>query len=251
MNPVKKEKAEEVFKKILIGLAKMRKNEINLPKIIISPPFIYFDLFTQIIKKKKIKFIRIFSQNVFWRENGSFTGEISPLMLKNLAVSGSIIGHSERRDIFGETDGIVNKKTQAVIKEGLTAVVCIGEKKSDRKKGIAFNVLENQLKNSLKGIGKDKLNQLIIAYEPVWAIGKKNACPPEEVIKSVHLIRTIIKKIYGGRSSEKIKVLYGGSLNKGNIDLYVKEKEIDGALIGRASLSANDFLEIIKRSAFK
>jgi triosephosphate isomerase len=184
------------------------------------------------------------AQNVYFEDKGAFTGEISVAMLKDLGVEYVIIGHSERRKYFGETDESVNKKIKKVKEAGLKIIFCIGETAEERDAGKKNEVLERQIKRGLEGI--DNLENINIAYEPVWAIGTGNNCGVEETKTSIDFIRTIISTVDQSTVLKKMRVLYGGSVKSENSGAYIKEAGASGLLVGGASLNAEEFVKIVK-----
>jgi len=215
-NPITQKDAKKLF------------NAFKKQDVVICPPFIYLDLGN----KKGVKY-KLGGQNCHWEQSGAFTGEISPKMLKDLDCKYVIVGHSERRNYFKETDETINKKLKIALKIGLIPIFCIGEKKGQRAEMIVFE----QLSKGLKGIAKKELKKIIIAYEPVWAIGTGNFCSPDKANK----IREFIK------SNFKNKILYGGSVNSKISNEYLKIG-FDGFLVGGASLNVKEFLKIIKNA---
>ncbi|MCS7179867.1 MAG: triose-phosphate isomerase [bacterium] len=208
--------------------------------VLICPPFTSLYPISQIIKNSKLK---LGAQNVYFENEGAFTGEISPIMLKDIGVEYVICGHSERRNIFGETDEIINKKVKKVVETGMKAILCVGEKLEEREKGETFKVVESQVKKCLEGF--DKIEEIVIAYEPVWAIGTGKTAQPHQA-EEVHIfIRELISKIYNKDIAENLIILYGGSVKPENIDQLMKEKNIDGVLVGGACLKIDSFLRII------
>jgi len=208
--------------------------------ILICPPFTSLYPVSQIIKNSSVK---LGAQNVYFENEGAFTGEISPFMLKDIGVEYVICGHSERRNIFGETDEIINKKVKKVTENGMRPILCVGEKLEEREKGQTFEVVENQIRNCLSNF-KD-IEKLVIAYEPVWAIGTGKTALPQQA-EEVHIfIRELIGKMYNNEIAENLIILYGGSVKPENIDQLMKEKDIDGVLVGGACLKIDSFLRII------
>jgi triosephosphate isomerase len=208
--------------------------------ILICPPFTSLYPVSQIIKNSSVK---LGAQNVYFENEGAFTGEISPFMLKDIGVEYVICGHSERRNIFGETDEIINKKVKKVTENGMHPILCVGEKLEEREKGQTFEVVENQIRNCLSNF-KD-IEKLVIAYEPVWAIGTGKTALPQQA-EEVHIfIRELIGKMYNSEIAENLIILYGGSVKPENIDQLMKEKDIDGVLVGGACLKIDSFLRII------
>lgn len=186
---------------------------------------------------------------MFWEEEGAFTGEVSPKMLKSLGCRYVIIGHSERREYFGETNESVNKKVKSALKHGLFPIMCVGEKLEEREAGKTFDIVRDHVEKGLSNIGEKEVMDIVIAYEPVWAIGTgRNATPgqAEEVHK---FIRALLEEKYGKKVSESLRIQYGGSVKPANIESLMKEKDIDGALVGGASLKAEDFVDIVKKSS--
>ncbi|MCM8784991.1 MAG: triose-phosphate isomerase [Candidatus Omnitrophica bacterium] len=208
--------------------------------VLICPPFTSLYPVSEILRNSSIK---LGAQNVFFEDVGPYTGEISPFMLKDIGVEYVICGHSERRNIFGETDEIINKKVKRVVETGMKAILCVGEKLEQRENGETFKVVENQIKKSLEKI--DNIENVVIAYEPVWAIGTGKTALPEQA-EEVHIfIRELISKIYNKDIAENLIIIYGGSVKPENIDQLMKEKDIDGVLVGGACLQIDSFLRII------
>ncbi len=208
--------------------------------IIIAPPFTSLSDAAGMLRDSNIY---LAAQDVFYEDKGAFTGEVSPLMLKDIGCSHVIIGHSERRQFFGETDETVNKKITAAKRHDLEVILCIGESLSERKSGETFNVLERQLSEGLKGID---ISSITIAYEPVWAIGTGKTATPEQANDAHRFIRQCIRNIYGDNASMQTRILYGGSVTPENISGLMKMPEIDGALVGGASLRPEGFAGIVR-----
>jgi triosephosphate isomerase (TIM) len=190
--------------------------------------------------------VRIAAQNcAVQNEFGAHTGEISPAMLKDVGCSHVIIGHSERRQFYGETDQSVNKKTMATLAAGLTAIVCVGEMLDDREGGNADSVVKNQLVNSLEGLTVSDMERIIIAYEPVWAIGTGKTATPEQAQEMHRHIRRTVAETHGKDVAEAMGILYGGSVKPDNIKELMSQGDVDGALVGGASLDAESFARIV------
>ncbi|SMP38912.1 triose-phosphate isomerase [Anoxynatronum buryatiense] len=189
--------------------------------------------------------IRLGAQNMHWEDAGAFTGEVSAAMLKEAGVHYVILGHSERRQLFGETDEMINKKTKKALEKQLVPIVCIGETLEERETDKTFEVLTQQLKKDLDGLTEEAVAELVIAYEPVWAIGTGRTATPEQANEAVGFIRSQLEQAYGDDISEKIRILYGGSVKADNATEIMNCEEIDGALVGGASLKAEEFLGII------
>ena len=211
-------------------------------EVVLVPPFTALYAVRELISGAKVK---LGSQDIFWEDKGPYTGEISPAMLIDVGCSYVIVGHSERREYFGETNTSVNKKILASIRNGLFPILCIGESLGDREKGKTFNVLEKELIDGLMGLSPDEFNKVIIAYEPIWAIGTGKTANPEEANESHRFIRKWIKDRFGKESSEALRIMYGGSVTPDNIDSLMAQEEIDGALVGGASLKAEGFARVV------
>ena len=189
--------------------------------------------------------IKIGAENVHFEEKGAFTGEISASMLKECGIEYVIVGHSERRQYFGETDTTVNLRTKAAINAGMKVLLCLGEVKDERLNGITNEVVSMQTKLALKDITEEQLAQVIIAYEPVWAIGTGLTATPEQADETCGVIRETVRGLYGDDAAEKIIIQYGGSMNAGNAKELLAKENVDGGLIGGASLKAKDFSIIV------
>ncbi len=208
--------------------------------ILICPPFLYVDRLAKAFAGSKVN---VGAENLFWEDEGAFTGEVSAPMIRSVGASHVIIGHSERRQYFGETDETVNKRTKAALKHGLTPVVCVGETLDEREASRTFEVIEAQVRGGLKDI--NAAGEILIAYEPVWAIGTGKTATPE-MAQEVHaLIRTILKEMFGD-GGDLIRILYGGSVKPDNVDDLMAQADIDGALVGGASLDVKSFERIVK-----
>lgn len=232
--PYEAQQFANVLVSVLVGF--------NSFDIYIAPTFTALDRVREIISSSNIK---LAAQNMYYEDSGAFTGEISPKMLKELNVSAVIIGHSERRKIFGESDELINKKIKKAISEGLTPIFCIGETLEERQKGLTFCVLEKQVREGLYGISKEDVSKVIIAYEPVWAIGTGVVATPQQAQEAHEFVRKLLAQMYDEQTAQQITILYGGSVTPENwFGLFVK-KDIDGALVGGASLKES-FIELAK-----
>jgi|UniRef100_A0A7C4VW96 triosephosphate isomerase len=210
--------------------------------IYIAPVFVALDRVREVVSSSNIK---LAAQNMYYEDSGAFTGEVSPKMLKELGVQAVIIGHSERRRIFGETDELINKKIKKALAEGLTPIFCIGETLEERQKGLTFCVLEKQVREGLYGIDAEEVKRVVIAYEPVWAIGTGVVATPEQAQEAHEFVRSLLAKIYSDEVAQSVTILYGGSVTPENFfGLFVKP-DIDGALVGGASLKES-FVELAK-----
>lgn len=210
---------------------------------VICPPFISLCTLKEYIKTTSIK---MGAQNMYFQEKGAFTGEISPLMLNDI-VDFVILGHSERRQYFYETDDLINKKIKSAIEHNLVPIFCIGENQEEKSSGVTDNVLARQLTIGLKDIAP--LSSMVIAYEPVWAIGTGNAATGKDANSTIRTIRGMIGKLWDIETANDIRILYGGSVASSNISEFMVELDIDGALIGGAGLKADEFVSIVRQSA--
>ncbi|HJN03229.1 MAG: triose-phosphate isomerase [Nitrospinae bacterium] len=218
-------------------------------EIVLAPPFTALHAVNAYLSKDDSGQINNFflaAQDVFWEEKGAYTGEVSPEMLANTGCYYVIIGHSERRQFFHETNKTVNKKIKASLKANLQCIVCIGETLEQRENGNTFSIIESQIKEGFANISSEELDKCIIAYEPVWAIGTGKTATPEQAEEIHQFIRKKIEEIFNKFSSEKMKILYGGSVNPGNVEGLLSKEDIDGALVGGASLKAESFNKIIQ-----
>jgi len=195
--------------------------------------------------KRQGENLRIGAQNVHYEDSGAFTGELSPIALREIGVSYCLIGHSERRSYYNETDEAVNKKIHAALKYNLKPIVCVGEVLSERENGETLQVVDRQVKIALKGLAVDQLEGITIAYEPVWAIGTGKTATPGMANETCGDIRGIIANLYSKNIADSVRILYGGSVNPNNIKDLMNEEHIDGALIGGASLIEKAYLEMV------
>ena len=212
-------------------------------EIVVCPP--YTDLHAA-VEATTGSNVAIGAQDMYWKEEGAFTGEISAGMLLAAGCSHVIIGHSERRQYFGETDDTVNLKLKAALEAGLTPIVCVGEVLEEREAGLTEDVLRRQCLRAFHAISAKKASRLVVAYEPVWAIGTGKTATPQLAAEAHSLIRTEAAKAFGDRLAESMRILYGGSVKPENAKSLMAEEEIDGALVGGASLDAQSFAAIVK-----
>ena len=227
----------------LISDLKKEMNGKNIEaEVIICPPFISLETASTLLKDSSIK---LGAQNMYFEESGAFTGEVSPSMLKSVGCEYVILGHSERRTIFGENDQVINKKIKTAIKFGLKPIFCIGETLEEREKGITFKVVETQIQNGLKDLSENDLSNLIIAYEPVWAIGTGRNATPQQAQEVHQFIRGLISKLYSSNFARQLVIQYGGSVKADNAQELLSQPDIDGALVGGACLKADSFIKIV------
>jgi len=214
--------------------------------IVICPPYTALSEVSEVVAESNIQ---LGAQDAYWQDEGAFTGEISPLMLKDAGCKFVIIGHSERRLYFGETNESVNRKAKAALKHGLTPIICVGETLSEREKNKTFEVLDDHVKNGLKDITEEDIIRVVIAYEPVWAIGTGKTATSQQAQEAQKYIRDLLKSMYNKEVAEVIRIQYGGSVKPENIAQLMQQPDIDGALVGGASLKLETFTEIIKKGA--
>jgi triosephosphate isomerase len=212
-------------------------------EVAVAPPFTALHA---VRKELEGSLIRLAAQNLYWEEKGAFTGEISPLMVKEAGCQYVIIGHSERRQFFGESDETVNRRIMAALAHGLKVIFCIGEALTEREQGKTFTVIEKQVSGGLKGLSDKDLKNITIAYEPVWAIGTGKTATPEQAEEVHRFIREKVKSLYSREVSEEIRIQYGGSVTPENIKGLMNQPNIDGALVGGASLKAESFSKIVR-----
>lgn len=212
-------------------------------EIVVCPTFTSLNVATYLTKKTNIK---VGAQNLYWEKSGAFTGEVSGDMIKELGCDYVIIGHSERRQYFGETDETINKKMFAAFAAGLVPIVCVGETLEEREAGKIEQVIRTQVTVGLKGLDATKHSKLVIAYEPVWAIGTGKTATPEQANEVHVLIRKIVTEMYGAAFANGVRIQYGGSVKPENVKELMAQSDIDGALIGGASLKVDSFVKLVK-----
>jgi triosephosphate isomerase (TIM) len=186
------------------------------------------------------------AQNIAWENEGAYTGEISPLMLKDVGVSLAIIGHSERRHIFGEDDAMINRRMHGALNGGIQPILCIGETLADREAGRTFPVLEKQIRAGLNKVSREQMNEVVLAYEPVWAIGTGKTASKEQAQEVHAFLRQLLSDLYEKNVADAVRILYGGSVKPDNIDDLMAQPDIDGALVGGAALKAESFDRIVR-----
>ena len=211
-------------------------------QVVVCVPAVDIPAAVQAVRGSKIK---VGAQNVHFKESGAYTGELSAGMLKACKVDYVIIGHSERRQYFGETDETVNLRTLAAVKAGLIPIVCVGEKKEQREAGYTDDLVTYQTLTALTGLTKEEVAKVVIAYEPVWAIGTGLTATDEQANETIAVIRKAVAAKYGKATAGKVRRQYGGSMNPGNVKGLMAQPEIDGGLIGGASLKAEDFSKVV------
>lgn len=224
------------------GLKAELRSEAEV-EIVVCPPFTAISKVAEALKGSNIGYG---AQDVYWEEEGAYTGEVAPKMLTDLGCKFCIIGHSERRTYFHETNETVNKKVKAALKHGLTPIMCVGERLEERDSGKTFDVVKSHVEGGLAGLSKEDVAKIVIAYEPVWAIGTGRVATPEQAQEVHGFIRGLLKKAYGEDVSSRVRIQYGGSVKPDNIKGIMAGADIDGALVGGASLKVKDFAEIVR-----
>jgi len=215
-------------------------------EVVICPPFTAIEAVAKSIDGSLIK---LGAQNMHFEPSGAFTGEVSAPMLRALFATHVILGHSERRTLFGETDELVNKKVLAALKNQLRPILCVGESLAEREAGSTLKVVQTQTERALEGVAKDQASSIVVAYEPVWAIGTGKVAATEQAQEVHAFIRGLLTKLYGEPVSQRVRILYGGSMKPANAAELLAQSDIDGGLIGGASLEARSFVELIKAAA--
>lgn len=209
---------------------------------LVCPPFTAVAAVAQALKGSPVS---VGAQNMSDNVQGAFTGEVSPAMLKDAGATFVILGHSERRSLYGETDSFINRKTKLALEQGLTPIVCVGETLQEREAGKTLAVVETQVRGSLAGLSSAQMEKIVVAYEPVWAIGTGKTATPEQAQEVHAAVRGLLGKIFDAATAAKVRVLYGGSVKPDNIDALMSQPDIDGGLVGGASLKAEDFIRLV------
>ena len=218
--------------------------------VAIFPPFLYLREIRAELAAKKSP-VLVGAQDVYFESDGAFTGEISVAMLKDSGIQVVLAGHSERRHVLGEPDAVINKKTRAVLAGGLQCILCVGEKLEERERGETDRINDRQLRAGLAGVAAAEMSRLTIAYEPVWAIGTGKTATPQDAQDAHHKIRGVISDLYGPQVAAAVRIQYGGSVKASNAAELMAQPDIDGGLIGGASLKADEFLAIVRAAAQK
>ncbi len=215
-------------------------------EVVIAPPFTALYPLKDLVSPS---WLSLSAQNCFWEEKGAYTGEISPVMLKDVGCSYTIVGHSERRQYFGEKNEDINKKLKALIKVGIRPIFCVGERLEEREAGKTFEVIKSQIDGGLDGLDSVDVAKVVIAYEPVWAIGTGKTASPQQAQEVHAFIREHLAMLTNKSVANEIRILYGGSVKPNNADSLMSENDIDGALVGGASLEVDSFLRIVRFEA--
>ena len=239
--------AVELFNGIKEGLREYTIDQ--LPEVVVAP---VFTSISAVVAQKtecgcgcKGKKIKVAAQNCHWETQGAFTGEVSVEMAKDAGCELIIIGHSERRQYFSETDEMINKKAKAILANGLVPIICCGETLEQREQGVTDAHITSQIQKALEGINNEDASKIVIAYEPIWAIGTGKTCDADEANRVIKMIRNVVKDLYDAQTAEAVRILYGGSVKPETIEEQMSKSDIDGALVGGASLKADSFIKIV------
>ncbi len=229
----------------LVTLLKRDLNDVNDVDIVVCPPFTALSDVKDVLTDSNIM---LGAQNLYWEDAGAFTGEISASMLKEVGAQFVIIGHSERRQYFAETNDSVNKRIKAALKWNLTPIVCVGENLHERENNRTFDVVRDHCEGAFDGFSEEEIEKIIIAYEPVWAIGTGKTATPQQAQEVHRFIRELLMRMYNEELARDIRIQYGGSVKPENITELMAQPDIDGALVGGASLSHESFVKIVKNA---
>ena len=236
-------KMNNTISESLALIENIKSNRLNKKvETVLAVPFTSLNEAKKALKETDIK---LAAQNIHWEDSGAYTGEVSPLMLKEIGVDYCIIGHSERRQYFNESDDTVNRKIKSALKHNIKPIICVGETLAERESSIEEKIVKDQILKALEGIEKDNIKDIVIAYEPIWAIGTGKTASSEDANHMCGFIRKIIGDKYGETAKEIIRIQYGGSVKPNTIKDLMSKEEIDGALVGGASLEAGDFVQLV------
>lgn len=217
-----------------------------LPEVVVAPVFTSLHVVDKALKDCGCGKVKLAAQNAYFEKQGAFTGEVSVEMAKDAGCEYIIIGHSERRQYFGETDEMVNKKAKAILANGLIPIICCGESLEQREAGVTDSHIASQINAALEGLSQEEVAKSIIAYEPIWAIGTGKTCDSDEANRVIAMIRNVVKEAASASSADAVRILYGGSVKPDTIAEQMAKSDIDGALVGGASLTADSFAAIVK-----
>jgi triosephosphate isomerase len=223
----------------------LRKDDYEAVDVSVHPPFTDLRSIQTVLEADRIP-IALGAQHCHWEDQGAFTGEVSPAMLAKLNVRYVIAGHSERRGLFGETDADVNRKVLAILRHGMTPILCVGESLEEREAGTTEAKVAGQVRAGLEGVSPDQVAALVVAYEPIWAIGTGRTATPEDAQAVCAAIRAVVDEVAGADAAARVRIQYGGSVKPSNAGVLMAQPDIDGALVGGASLTADDFVPIVR-----
>ncbi len=227
------------------GIANQYSDTWEDIEVVLCPPAVDLKPAITVLEFDRVK-VQVAAQNVFWEPSGAYTGEISVPMIKEIGCTYSIVGHSERRTLFCETDEMVNKKVKALVASGLGAIICVGESLAVREAGETLDFIQAQARAAVAGVDADDVARCVIAYEPIWAIGTGRTATPEVAEQACAALRSLIAELCGDAVAQQVRVLYGGSMNPGNVESLLVQENIDGGLVGGASLEAKSFVQLIE-----
>ncbi len=230
----------------LAAALRERLRDVRGRDVVVAPPF---PALPAVAEQLRGSSIAVAAQNLFWEDWGAYTGEVSAPMLTDCGCTYVIVGHSERRQYFGETDDTVARKSRAALRHGLTPIVCVGETLGQREARLTLSVIDAQIRGALGGFGAADIARMVVAYEPVWAIGTGKVATPEQAQEVHGAIRRLIGDLAGADVARNLRILYGGSVKPDNIDALMQQPDLDGALVGGASLNADDFARIVRFQA--
>lgn len=239
----KMNKTFEQAEELLSGLAEGLEQKTNTCEVVVCPPSLYLEMATDFAEESNFS---VGAQNVSEQVSGAYTGEIAASMLKSMDVEYCIVGHSERRKYFSETDDLIAEKINRLLDQGIMPIYCCGEVLGERNSGMHFEVVKKQIQQALFHLNKDELSNVVVAYEPVWAIGTGLTATPEQAQEMHAFIRSLISEKHGSETADALVILYGGSCNATNAKELFEQQDVDGGLIGGASLKAEDFLKIVE-----
>lgn len=248
MNPVSVKEAKNLAESVRKEVSRFKNNNVE---VVICPPSIWLGFLAPFLSNdsRKKALLKMGGQDAFWETKGAYTGEVSAAMLKNLGCQYVILGHSERRRYFQESDQLINEKVKAALKSGLEVILCVGEQeKEDEGSDDVSLAIKDQLEADLEGVSASKIDDVTIAYEPVWAIGTGQPCSPHQAMEAALFIRKILTRLYSRKTADKTRVLYGGSVTSRNAVDYLNDLQMNGLLIGGASLKADEFIKIIEKT---
>ena len=221
-------------------------DKATMPEVVVAPVFTSLYAVNKAMTDCGCGRVKLAAQNAYFETQGAFTGEVSVEMVKDAGAEYVIIGHSERRQYFGETDEMINKKAKKILELGLIPIICCGESLKQREAGVTDSHIASQIKAALEGLTSEEVAKSIIAYEPIWAIGTGKTCDSVEANRVIAMIRNVVKEVSGAESADAIRILYGGSVKPETIEEQMAQSDIDGALVGGASLKADSFAKIVK-----
>ena len=243
MNKLQAE-AKDLVNGVMAGLKEYDKEK--LPEVVVAPVFTSLYVANKALKDCGCGKVRLAAQNCYFEKSGAFTGEVSVEMLVDAGCEYIIIGHSERRQYFAETDEMVNKKAKAILANGLVPIICCGESLEQRESGVTDTHIASQIRAALKDLSSEDVAKSIIAYEPIWAIGTGKTCDSNEANRVIAMIRNTVKEVAGADAADAIRILYGGSVKPETIKEQMAQSDIDGALVGGASLKVDSFVKIVE-----